>query len=298
MRRHAVSPRRSGFTLIELLVVIAIIAILIGLLVPAVQKVREAAARTQSANNLKQIGLAVHNCNDCYKMLPPLSGIFPGKNRVLPAGQGPITFFLLPFLEQGNVWNSSSYRGRYYWSGSVATHPLPIFLNPSDPSTANGIIAHSGGYAAGCYAANAQVFALVNPASGAIIDPNGRNARIPATFLDGTSNTIIFGEKYADCGYFGTLWAYWNPDHWSPTFANTLLGPSSVGPGSRFQVMPTPYTDPGICNHALLQTARPGAILVLMGDGSVRDVASSISGTTWWAACTPSGGEVLNNDWQ
>src|SRR6202165_3494161 len=103
------SQRRSGFTLIELLVVIAIIAILIGLLVPAVQKVREAAARTQCVNNLKQWGVAAHNCHDSYKRFPPALGIFPGTAQTLAPnvsfGNG--LFFFLPFIEQGTLYNSS-----------------------------------------------------------------------------------------------------------------------------------------------------------------------------------------------
>jgi type II secretory pathway pseudopilin PulG len=141
----------------ELLVVIAIIAVLIGLLVPAVQKVRDVANRSQSMNNLRQIGLACHHCNDSVGKLPPMLGWFPKQGA--GNGYGTVFFHLLPFLEQDSVYKSTlnPLSGAYEVSiGSAPTVPIKTYSNPADPS-ADGFVAPGG--EAGCgYAANFQVF--------------------------------------------------------------------------------------------------------------------------------------------
>jgi prepilin-type N-terminal cleavage/methylation domain-containing protein len=240
--------RRAGFTLIELLVVIAIIAILIGLLVPAVQKVREAAARTQCINNLKQWGLASHNCHDTYKRFPPALGSFPRVPGALPQGSafGNGTFFYLPYVEQGALYNSSlngpvpaltgSATAQIYYPGNnmagtktpVYSQPVPIFYCPSDPTTQDGTVtiggvvwgASSYGFNATAAAAPNSVIAysLNNPGYTVVngsYDPQG--AWRMTSITDGTSNTILAAHRYASCtnptltakGILGgSVWAY------------------------------------------------------------------------------------------
>ncbi|HTK75815.1 MAG TPA: DUF1559 domain-containing protein [Gemmataceae bacterium] len=209
--------RRQGFTLIELLVVIAIIAVLIGLLLPAVQKVREAAARAKSQNNLKQIALAVHNYNDAYQgKLPALTDLGTGA----PNGWGlnSLFFNILPYIEQDNVYrlfqkgsgtanNVNTYFGAVGAAGApqggAARTIIPTFLSPADSTASNGttmtgvargavtgapstsaIVA--GEYATTSYAANGYVF-------------RSNTGGLPRTFVDGTSNTIMFAERYQVC---------------------------------------------------------------------------------------------------
>src|SRR6476646_5498295 len=159
---------RCGFTLIELLVVIAIIAILTGLLVPAVQSAREAANRIRCANNLRQLGLAAHHFHDVNQHLPPGIGYYPSAGDAF----GTYHFHLLPYLEQENLYRAAlgtlefpapdgprtvSYPG----NNTVYSRPVSVFLCPSDPSIgAEGVVTINGvPFGASCYAPNSMLIA-------------------------------------------------------------------------------------------------------------------------------------------
>jgi prepilin-type N-terminal cleavage/methylation domain-containing protein len=314
------SNRRRAFTLIELLVVIAIIAILIGLLLPAVQKVREAANRMKCSNNLKQIGLACHNYNDTNNKLPPLYYEY--------GPRGPVLFMLLPYIEQDNIYNQSVnpiYGGSYpdmiygvpqgdgtYWR--PCARPIKTYLCPSDPTGPDdGLWAVSsdpndgGKWAFSNYGANFQVFG--NPDAGNVDYSNQQTGLTVATIQDGTSNTVFFAEKFRTCyPNFGSLWghgwwnvtyeaefAYGSRDGLTPYTASASIT-GVVGPASRFQTIPPRAFSPD-CNPMMTQALHTGSILVALGDGSVRTVAAGVSGDTWWAALTPNGGETLGSDW-
>jgi prepilin-type N-terminal cleavage/methylation domain-containing protein len=330
LKSSRTTPQR-GFTLIELLVVIAIIAILIGLLVPAVQKVREAASRAQCANNLKQLGLAAHHYHDQHQHLPPGIGYYPISNNGV---FGTYHFHLLPYLEQDNLFRSALGSVPFpppvglttvYYPGNnnVYSRPVPTFLCPSDPSVDRGGVVTVDGvsFGASCYAPNGLVSGTADLSKNPpVAGPQGKTRM--AAITDGTSNTILHAEKYARCsttalppvlGDGGIAWAYctaplfpWQPPPmtlpgkaFQPGFAIAALAskgaPNAIGPGSKFQVQPTPFL--GNCDPTRAATSHTGGMLVGMSDGSVRTLAPSLSGVTWWAAVTPSGGEVLGSDW-
>jgi prepilin-type N-terminal cleavage/methylation domain-containing protein/prepilin-type processing-associated H-X9-DG protein len=293
-----------AFTLIELLVVIAIIAILIGLLLPAVQKVREAAARMKCQNNMKQIGTGLHNYHSAFGKMPPLSRYDGTKTGGVP-GQPPgersnLFILLLPYIEQQNVANLSELRSPRNPSiddgatapNSLASKIIPTYLCPSDGSN-EPAATWSNGWVVANYIANHDAFH--NPNDGGWMSAwdsgaTSYQASLERTYKDGTSNTLGITEAYARCKDQGTLWAH---EMVTPEWHASFNVWTARGVDSKFQVIPTQAQ----CNVHVPQQIHTGGINVMLLDGSVRTVNASIAPLTWAQILTPAGGEVINSDW-
>ena len=274
---------RRAFTLLELLVVVVIIAVLLGLLLPAVQKVREAAARMHGANNLKQIALGIHSSAEANN----------GRLPVSDNGYHSAYYKILPFLEHGNYYSAVQSGVRPYGSD----YEMKLYISPKDPSLVNPDLRR--GMAS--YAYNAQVF---------VADVTDRlNPTLADTFADGLSNTVILAEHYAfDCHGAQFMWI------WSRAALVIPYPPSSIPITARRSsfadvgdVAPSATNPPTVtfqmrpkiadCDPRVPQTPFSAGLLVGLADGSVRTLNPAISPGTFWAAVTPAGGEVLGSDW-
>jgi hypothetical protein len=280
---------------------------------------------------MRQLGIASHNCNDAAGGLPPAQGWFPGAGPGAGAGWGSAFFHLLPYLEQDNLYKSAVATGpnpmgekpgpnQPYLSSAagvgtpafVGARTLKGFLCPSDPSVPSGTytdLLFRYQWAPSSYAGNMLIFAVLpNPVRFNTVLSWQGTSRIPASFQDGTSNTILFAERYAVCESVAlglpraNLWDFWLPPaylhggvghDYFPYFAIPTGNANPLGPESLFQVRPTP----GNCDPSRASTAHSGGMQVVLADASVRTLSSGMSGTTWWAACTPAGGETLSADW-
>lgn len=310
-----ISARRSGFTLIELLVVIAIIAVLIALLLPAVQQAREAARRSQCKNNLRQIGLALHNYHDSYNQFAP--GTISRTGGRFGGPEWPyLLHFILPNMDQAAVYNelakdwgrAAPWVDPSVWPLNVQS-PLPALQCPSDGQGGSVKLA---GTAVSLPSSNYLGFfsglndGQTNVDSGSSKTAFGvnRGASI-RDITDGTSNTMLVGEYLTGTKIDWRGWFYTNraggqylhatntPNSTNPD--NLLDYPHACTVDTNLPLQNLPCVADGNTdnNFASPRSRHVGGVHVLMGDGAVRFVSANVNLATWQNLAFIADGQVL-----
>lgn len=331
----AQQSRKKGFTLVELLVVIAIIGILVALLLPAVQAAREAARRISCTNNLKQMGLALHNYHDTYSAFPP-GGFYP---YGATGDSWSVQARLLPFLEQANLQDLINWGLTYDDQGFVCGTKVPVYLCPSEvnrntrsdpqPNDPNLQMAPIS------YGVNVGTWFVYDPntrtGGDGLVYPNGQTNM--ASVLDGTSNTLAFAEvktwnpylrdsanpgalgaappafPAAVAGLGGSFKTNSGHTEWvdgrvhqtgfTATFTPGTLVPYNVS-GKVFDIDFNSFREGksvGNLTYAAVtsRSYHPSGVNVGLADGSVRFVAKTINLATWRALATRAGGEPIGS---
>lgn len=320
------SGSRQGFTLVELLVVIAIIGVLIALLLPAVQQAREAARRTQCTNNLKQMGLALHNFHDTFGRFPPgaCDNTRPFGNGYTGPGGHSWMAHSMPFLELGNAYDSCNFPNTSFYSSTIenaiGNTTFDVFRCPSSPmeqefsnSTPKTMVAdyiaiagHVDGFGGVTGQDDTTDTAFGVSANNGVLTRKSQNTF--ASISDGSSNTIVVSEignyVYTSGGNradvrSGTTHGFaagYQRNTGSKRVHNCVTLRYIINPGKSVE-----YTSDssdgvsGLGYNSPLRSAHPGGVLALVGDASVRFIPETIDTTTMARLANRSDGEVLSS---
>lgn len=293
--------KRQGFTLVELLVVIAIIGVLIALLLPAVQQAREAARRSQCQNQLKQLGLALHNYHDTYRSLPY------GYITSVPAGTDPGVSGLgwlraiLPYIEQGNLYDRWDYTKTYHHSTTnllLIRETIPAYLCPSDSPTKTWNNVPNYNYA--CNLGTTDRY-RTDPLNGvqyfqAPFESFGKIHRF-ASITDGLSHTMLLAEVrqgQIDGDLRGLTW-YGYHTGFNTHYAPNSLSPDQLASGFCKNTAMEPMGMPCVSGSHIFsaRSRHPGGIQTVLGDGSVRFIPETINIDTWRSLSGMNEGNVL-----
>lgn len=290
------SPRRRGFTLIELLVVISIISMLIGMLLPAVQKAREAAARISCTNNLKQIGLAMHNyAGDYYSDNPR----FPPSR--LGEGMATWAVIILPYLEQNNLYNQWNIGESYFLQNNVARlTPVKGYFCPSRRSAQDAVMGSTSGDIPPTSGTNGTNIPGALADYAVVVDPSGTDVPIPPaltslsgsfqiasgytllSFSDGLSNTLLIGEKQVPQNDAGIGW--WD----CSTYDGEYIQCSSRAAAASYPLTVNPQDTGWKFGSRHIST-----VLFCFGDGHVQPLPVTIDPYTYQLLGTRNDGMVI-----
>ncbi|EAQ79961.1 DUF1559 domain-containing protein [Blastopirellula marina] len=292
---------RYAFTLVELLVVIAIIGVLIALLLPAVQQAREAARRMSCSNNMKQLGLAMHNYHDTFGSFP--FGFIGDPPEMATHRRICWMQTILPFIEQNALSDAFKADTEVYTQNvpdSIQEVVIEGLLCPSeanrDATGGNSVAGFQGNYVVNT---GDDQMHRYDPLDGLFFSKSSLGFR---DTVDGTSNTLLYGEtiKRPGTGAWGASGGYWGGGAWGSHGFTTLESPNTTVADRNYSCKTTtfkkaPCTATGV-SHELQNFSRsyhPGGVMVTLADGSTRFIAETVNLSTWQALSTRAGGEVL-----